>query len=86
MCLCPAKGGLSPLGGSSPNRHPLSCAVKAQVGKCKTWSDDSMKAALKAVEDGQSVSRATRDYGIPKMTLFDRVSGRVINAWTKAVP
>ena len=45
-----------------------------------------MKAALKAVEDSQSVSRATRDYGIPKMTLFDRVSGRVINAWTKDVP
>ena len=33
-----------------------------------------MKAALKAVEDGQSVSGAARDYGIP-----DRVSGRVIH-------
>ena len=41
-------------------------------------NDDSMKAALKAVEDGQSVSGA-RDYGIPKTTLFDCVSGRVIH-------
>ena len=47
--------------------------------KCKTWSDDSMKVSLKAVENGQSVSGAARDYGIPKMTLFDRVSGRVIH-------
>ena len=38
-----------------------------------------MKAALKAVENGQSVSGAARDYGIPKTTLFDRVSGRVIH-------
>ena len=38
-----------------------------------------MKAALKAVEDGQSVNGAARDYGIPKMTLFDRVSGRMIH-------
>ena len=48
-----------------------------------------MKAALKAVEDGQLVSAAARDYGIPKTNLFDRVSARVIHgvkASTKAVP
>ena len=48
---------------------------KHMLEKC---NDDSMKAALKAVEDGQSVSGA-RDYGIPKTTLFDYVSGRVIH-------
>ena len=52
---------------------------KRRSEKRKTWSDDSMKAALKAVENGQSVSGAARDYGIPKTTLFDRVSGRVIH-------
>ena len=52
---------------------------KRRSEKCKTWSDDSMKAALKAVENGQSVSGAARDYGIPKTTLFDCVSGRVIH-------
>ena len=38
---------------------------KRRSEKRKTWSDDSMKAALKAVENGQSVSGAARDYGIP---------------------
>ena len=56
---------------------------KRRSEKRKTWSDDSMKAALKAtlkaVENGQSVSGAARDYGIPKTTLFDHVSGRVIH-------
>ena len=38
-----------------------------------------MKAALKSVEGGQSVSGAARGYGIPKTILFDSVSGRVID-------
>ena len=68
-------------GGSSPNLHLLSCAVEASAGRknVRLGLDDSMKAALKAVEDGQSVNGAARDYGIPKSTLFDRVSGRVIH-------
>ena len=36
-----------------------------------------MLAALKAVEEGQSVNQVARDHGIPKTTLKDRVSGRV---------
>ena len=51
---------------------------KHKLEKRKTCSDDSMKAALKAVEDGQSVRGAAWDYGIPKTALFDRVSGRAI--------
>lgn len=38
-----------------------------------------MKAALKAVEDGKSINRAARDYGIPKSTLYDHVSGKVVH-------
>lgn len=38
----------------------------------KTWSHDSMKAALKAViEDGMSVRNAAEYYGVPKSTLGD---------------
>ena len=55
---------------------------KRRSEKHKTWSDDSMKAALKAVEDGQFVSGAARDYGIPKTTFFDRVNGR-FDSWSK---
>ena len=39
-----------------------------------------MLAALKAVEEGQSVNQVTRDHGIPKTTLKDRVSGTVAHA------
>ena len=36
-----------------------------------------MQAALKAVEEGESISKAARDHGVQKTTLFDRISGRV---------
>ena len=44
-----------------------------------------MQAALKAVEEGESISKAARDHGIPKTTLFDRTSGRVAHG-TKPGP
>ena len=50
-----------------------------QPKKRKQWSDEHMKAALKAVEDGESINRAARDYGIPRSTLYDRVSGKVVH-------
>ena len=39
-----------------------------------------MKAALEAVAAGQSMSEAAREHGIPKTTLHDRVSGKVIHS------
>jgi len=38
-----------------------------------------MKAAMEAVAAGQSVSETARKHGIPKTTLHDRVSGKVIH-------
>lgn len=38
-----------------------------------------MKAAMDAMEKGQTLSQAAREYGVPKTTLSDRVSGRVIH-------
>ena len=40
---------------------------------------ENMTAALKAIEDSSSVSRASRDFGVPRSTLHDRVSGRVVH-------
>ena len=43
------------------------------------WSESAMNVALKAViEDGQSVRQAAEDFGVPKSTLGDRVSGHAL--------
>ena len=41
------------------------------------WTKDSMDAALQAVKDGQTVTAAAKQHGVPKSTLYDRVTGRV---------
>lgn len=38
-----------------------------------------MCAAMKAVKDGTSVYRAAIEHGVPRMTLQNRVSGRVVH-------
>ena len=43
----------------------------------KAWDEGSMVAAIKAVQEGCTVSKAARDHDVPKTTLYDRVSGRV---------
>ena len=48
--------------------------------KYKQWSEESMLGALKAMQDGaMGCNRAAVEYGVPKTTLKDRVSGRVIH-------
>ena len=36
-----------------------------------------MLSAMKAVEDGEKVSTAARSFGVPRITLYDRVTGRI---------
>ena len=36
-----------------------------------------MTAALKAIEEGLPISQTACDHGVPKTTLYDRVSGKV---------
>ena len=48
-------------------------------GSYKNWSSQGMANAIKAVtEQGLSVRKAAEMYGIPKSTLGDRISGRVL--------
>ena len=44
--------------------------------KRKTWHEESMLEAIKAVGEGCTISQTARDYGVPKTTLYDRVSGK----------
>ena len=47
--------------------------------KRKIWSEESMLGAMKAVAQGLPMYKASRDYGVPKSTLHDRVSGKVVH-------
>ena len=59
--------------------------TKRDSRKRKQWTEDSMTAALEAVKDGQGVTDAARSHGVPKSTLYDRVTGRVTHG-TKPGP
>ena len=41
------------------------------------WDDASMVKAMRAVESGISIRRASEMYDVPKSSLYDRVSGKV---------
>ena len=47
--------------------------------KRKQWSESQMRAAMDAVSKGMSVTRACKEYGVPRSTLHDRVHGNVIH-------
>ena len=45
--------------------------------KLREWSDESMLGTIQAVREGTfRVNRAALEYGVPKTTLNDRISGR----------
>ena len=70
-----------------PRRKRRSKSAPATVGrqpqrggKRKQWSNTSMQAAMKAVsDDGMSINKAAVLHGVPKTTLKDRLSGRVVH-------
>ena len=46
--------------------------------KYRQWTEESMVGALKAVKEGtMGLNRAATEFGVPKTTLKNRVSGRV---------
>ena len=38
-----------------------------------------MSTAIEAVNSGESVLRAAKEHGVPRRTLIDRISGRVVH-------
>ena len=50
------------------------------VKKRKLWDDKSMIEAIAAVTGNKmGVNKAALEYGVPKTTLKDRISGRVVH-------
>ena len=48
--------------------------------KLRQWNDDAMKRTLEAVAEGKmGVNRAALEFNVPRTTLKDRISGRVIH-------
>ena len=53
----------------------------------KHWAQENMHAAMRAViEESKSVREAAQQYDVPKSTLGDRVSGRVLPGATSGPP
>ena len=52
---------------------------QSRPSQYKCWNEDQLHKAYEAViNDGFSVRRAAEEYNIPKSTLHDRISGRVM--------
>ena len=49
----------------------------SRPNKLKQWSNESMNGALEAVKGGlMGINQASRNFGVPRTTLRDRLSGR----------
>lgn len=53
--------------------------------KYKEWTEERMAIAMRSVLEGKSIRRAAMESGVPKSTLGDRISGRVLPG-TKSGP
>ena len=62
--------------------HSLSHLKNQRSQTRKNWDKSSMERAVQAVRSGASIRRAAVDYGVPKSTLGDRASGRVLDGAT----
>ena len=52
--------------------------IPLRPAKYKSWTEDNMARAITAVLDGVSIRSASELYNVPKSTLGDRISGRVL--------
>ena len=68
---------LSTLRGRPKSRHALHLPHKARAAPFKQWSEEDLKLACRVVGDGWTIRRAAEEFGVPKSTLYDRVSGHV---------
>ena len=53
--------------------------VLVSLKKRLKWTNESMLAAIKAIQNGSTVSMAAICHNIPRITLRDWLSGRVVH-------
>ena len=67
--------------------HVIGTTQCLAYGAYRTWENVSMQNALKAVDKGVPIRRAAELYNVPRSTLHDRVSGKVMHGvWTSTIP
>ena len=59
-----------------PVHNPLMSSGSRPKGY-KSWDETKLQNAIQDVYEGQAVRRVALNYGIPKSTLHDKISGRV---------
>ena len=64
-------------GRKRPRDPKKDSSIANRPKKYKQWNDVSMLGAMKSVSEGMAITRAAMEFGVPKSTLMDRVTGRV---------
>ena len=68
-------------------RIRTSVTAKVRCGKYKSWSELQMEKSLNAVISGSmSIRQSALEFNVPKSSLGDRVSGRVLPGTTSGPP
>ena len=57
----------------------VSPTIPARSIQRRQWTDSEMLAAIEDVKQGMSCNRAAYTHGVPRSTLKDHISGRVIH-------
>ena len=58
---------------------PPAIRQRRPAAKRKQWTEEQMTGALAAASEGMPANRAATMYGVPRSTLKDRLSGRVVH-------
>ena len=59
----------------SSSKRKCNLSAPPVLVKHLKWSNESMLAVIKAIQNDSSVSKATICHNVPRMTLQDRLSG-----------
>ena len=62
------------------SRCSSSLPINNRPKKLRQWNDDAIRCTVEAVTEGKlGINRAGLEFNVPRTTLKDRISGRVIH-------